>query len=131
MDYSYSTNYIGGGIPAAVWVIYAVIFALMIVTYWKLFNKAGQPGWASIIPIYSTYIMLKIGEKPGWWILLFLVPIANIVFMIMALAAFLKAYGKEGAGPVLLALFFSIFYLPYLAFSNKVQYVRVAEQQQS
>lgn len=108
---------------AIITILYLAIAVLMLAAMWTLFSKAGEPGWASIVPIYNTYVMLKIGGKPGWWLILFFIPVVNIVFSILALAGFLKAFGKSGAGPVLLALFFSFIYLPYLAFSKDVQYV--------
>jgi hypothetical protein len=47
---------------------------------WKVFTKAGQPGWAAIIPIYNIYIMTKIAGKPGIWVLwIFIVPVVNII----------------------------------------------------
>src|ERR1700690_1558250 len=46
-----------------------------IVCLWKVYQKAGQPGWASIIPIYNAYILLKIAGRPGWWLLLYFVPL--------------------------------------------------------
>ena len=65
------------------WIIICLVLAVIsIAGTWKAFEKAGQPGWACIIPIYNTYIMLKIGGKPGWWLLLFLIPLVNIVFAI-------------------------------------------------
>lgn len=107
----------------AVWVVvYLAVLVFMVATYWVLFTKAGKPGWASLIPFYNIIVMLEIGGKPAWWIILLLVPFLNIVIGIMALAAFLKAYGRGGAGSVLLALFFPIIYLPYLAFSSNVRY---------
>jgi len=110
-------------ISPAFTLVYLVLVVLMVASYWILFSKAGEPGWASIIPIYNTFVMLKIGGKPWYWLLLMLIPFVNIVIGIMALNAFLKAYGKGGVGSVLLALFFSIIYFPYLAFSKEVKYV--------
>jgi hypothetical protein len=49
-----------------------VIFYLYV--SWKIFEKAGRPGWEAIIPLYSAYILLKIVGKPGWWLLLYLIP---------------------------------------------------------
>ncbi|MEN6315982.1 MAG: DUF5684 domain-containing protein [Clostridiaceae bacterium] len=121
MDYGYSdVNY---GALTGLWVIYLAVLVLMIASLWILFQKAGKPGWAAIVPIYNTVVMLEIGGKPGWWVLLYFIPFVNIVIAIMALAAFLRAYGRGGAGPVLLMLFFSVIYLPYLAFSKNVQHV--------
>ena len=50
-----------------------------IVALWKLFEKAGKPGWAAIIPIYNVVVILEMVGKPVWWIVLFIVPIANFV----------------------------------------------------
>lgn len=106
-------------------VVYLVFLAFFIAVYWVLFAKAGQPGWASIIPIYNSIIYLKIAGKAWYWLLLYLIPVVNIVVSILVLQAFLKAYGRGSAGSVLLAIFFGIFYFPYLAFSSNVKYVGV------
>ena len=119
---------LGAGISAGLIVVYLVVIVFYIACQWILVAKANQPGWSVIIPIYNMYIFLKIGGKPGWWILLWLIPIVNIVISILALNAFLKAYGRDGAGPVLLMMFFSFIYLPFLAFSKNVQYVGTPEQ---
>ncbi len=111
------------GIVVVFMLIGLAISILMVVCMWKMFSKANQPGWASIIPIYNIIVFFRIGGKPWYWILFMLIPIANIVFAIMALQSFLKAFGKGSAGSVLLALFLSVFYYPYLAFSKDVQYV--------
>jgi hypothetical protein len=105
------------------WVVVLAISVFYIICMWKLFVKAGEPGWAAIIPIVNIYYMLKIAGKPGWWILLMLIPFVNIVITIMMYYNFLKAYGRDTVGSLLLLLFFSVFYIPYLAFSSDVQYV--------
>jgi F0F1-type ATP synthase assembly protein I len=113
------------GIVVVFMLIGLALSIFMIVCMWKMFSKANQPGWASIIPIYNAIIFFKIGGKPWYWILFMLIPIADIVFAIMAIQSFLKAFGRGSAGSVLLLLFFPVFYYPYLAFSNDVKYVGV------
>src|SRR5207247_3757401 len=61
----------GMGVFAVVWVALAI---LMIAALWKIFVKAGEPGWAAIVPIYNLIVILKIVGKPLWWIILFLIP---------------------------------------------------------
>ena len=121
MDYSYSYNM--DSIPPGLMFVNFLVAAFYLFCMWKLFTKAGEAGWKCLIPIYNYYIMLKIGGKPGWWILLMFIPFVNIVVAFMAIAAFLRAYGRFGAGPVLLFMFLGVFYLPYLAFSSSVQYI--------
>jgi hypothetical protein len=97
-----------------VWLGFIVFF---IAAMWKVFEKAGQPGWAAIIPIYNLYIMTKIGGKPGWWLVMFLIPVVNIIFLIWLYNMVSKSFGKdEGftAGLILLSFIF----WPVLGFGN-------------
>ncbi|MGD2033864.1 MAG: DUF5684 domain-containing protein [Bacteroidales bacterium] len=75
-------------------IIYLVIAILVIISFWKIFTKAGKPGWASIIPIYNVIVFLEIIGKPWWWLLLYLIPGVNIVFGIWALNLLSKSFGK-------------------------------------
>jgi hypothetical protein len=98
-------------------VIELALILFLIVTMWKIFTKAGKPGWASIIPIYNIFVMLDIAGKPGWWFLLMLIPFVNIVIMILVIAGIAANFGKGGgfvAGMILLPI---IFY-PILAFGS-------------
>src|SRR5678816_3398799 len=79
VDYSTETNP-----PSPVSIIFGLLIALLIiVAMWKVFTKAGQPGWASIIPIYNLYIWCKIVGRPWWWILLMLIPFVNFIVAII------------------------------------------------
>ena len=103
------------GIGFIVVILLVVVF--MIAAMWKIFEKAGQPGWAAIVPIYNLYVLLKIVGKPGWWIILFLIPIVNYVFIIWTYNMLSKSFGKEEgftAGLVLLGIVF----FPILGFGD-------------
>lgn len=93
------------------------LIVLMIASMWKIFTKAGKPGWACLIPIYNAYVLLQIAGKPGWWLVMFFIPIANIVFGIMAMIALAKCFGKGGGFVVGLILLPIVFY-PMLAFGD-------------
>jgi len=86
------------------------IVIFMIAAVWKVFTKAGRPGWAVLIPIYNAYILLKIGGKPGWWLLLMFIPIVNIVIWILALAGLSTNFSKGGGFVIGLLLLPFIFY---------------------
>ena len=101
----------------AVLIVQLAILVLMLVVGWKVFTKAGQPGWAVIVPIYNMYVMLKIAGKPGWWLLLFFVPIVNLVIGILTLLALAENFGK-GAGFAMGMLFLPIIFYPILAFGS-------------
>jgi hypothetical protein len=99
------------------WIIYLAILIFYIIVMWKIFVKAGQPGWGAIIPIYNIYLLLQVAKRPGWWLLLFFIPIANIIVAIILQFDIAKNFGKgTGFGFGLLLLGF-IFY-PILAFGK-------------
>jgi len=94
------------------------IMALIgIIAHWKIFTKAGRPGWASLIPIYNLYVLAKIVGKRGWYLLWFIVPIANIVVGIKLTHYLSKSFGKD-AGFTLGLLFLSFIFYPILAFGD-------------
>ena len=93
------------------------LLVLLVATFWKIFEKAGQPGWAAIVPIYNIYIMLKIGGKPGWWLLLMLIPVVNIIFGIWMINMISKSFGKDEGFTVGLILLGIVFW-PILAFGD-------------
>lgn len=110
----------GGGSAAGGifgFLIALALMVLMIASMWKIYTKAGEPGWAAIIPIYNVLILLKIVGKPGWWIVLFFIPFVNFVVAILVYLSLANAFGK-GAGYALGLMFLSIIFFPLLAFSD-------------
>ncbi len=113
----------GAGVFAALGVflfLYLGLIVLVIVGLWKVFTKAGKPGWAAIVPVYNIIVLLEIAGRPIWWIIFFLVPILNIagiVFWIILCLDVAKSFGKGGGFGVGLALLGFIFY-PILGFSD-------------
>ena len=97
--------------------VYAILMIVVIAAHWKIYTKAGQPGWACLVPIYNILVLLKICGKPGWWFIMFLIPLVNVVFMILTLVSLAKSFGKGGgfvAGLILLPFIF----VPILGFGD-------------
>ena len=94
---------------------------VMIISGWKVFAKAGEPGWAVIVPIYNLFVFMKISGKPGWWFILLFIPIVGLVISIMACVGLAERFGKTAGFGIGLALLGFIF-LPILAFGD-AQYV--------
>lgn len=90
---------------------------LVLVAQWKLYKKAGEHGWAALIPLYSQYVLVKITWGNGWLFLLYLIPIGNFIFAIATNIKLARTFGKSGgyaAGLIFLAFIF----LPMLAFGS-------------
>ena len=99
-----------GGILAGMlvyWIICIALYVVLVISFWKVFTKAGKPGWASLIPIYNTWVLYEIGDQQGFWCL---IPIANIVFFIKAAIVIANRFGKSNGFAALLIL------LPYVGF---------------
>ena len=107
----------------AFFLVWFAIMALIIVSMWKVFSKAGKPGWAAIIPIYNMIVLLEIVGKPVWWFLLLFIPFVNIVIAIIVSIELAKVFGK-GTGYGLGLAFLGIIFYPMLAFGS-AQYVGV------
>ena len=88
------------GMGMGMMIVFGLIAVVLIAAMWKIFEKAGEPGWAAIIPIYNVIILLKIAGKPAWWLILFIVPIVNFVIAIIVALAIARNFGKStGFGP--------------------------------
>ncbi|HEY8324326.1 MAG: DUF5684 domain-containing protein [Ktedonobacterales bacterium] len=98
-------------------VVGLAIAVLMIASEWVIFSKAGKPGWAAIIPIYSLIVYLQVVGRPIWWIILFLIPLVNIVIGLIVINDLSKAFGHK-FGFTLGLIFLSIIFYPILAFGG-------------
>lgn len=144
-NYNYSTDLTGAetGVVAAMMGFFAayalVILAVavvMIVSMWKIFVKAGKPGWAALIPVYNFIVLLEIVGRPTWWVLALFAGIIPVVGPIAALAVSIvvaidlaKSFGKDTGFGILLALVSVVGY-PMLAF-GKATYVGPAAKSET
>ena len=109
------TEYQAPQVSPVVWVLEIVIAVVMIASMWKVFTKAGQPGWGAIIPIVNFYFLCKVAGRPGWWVLLLL--ICFPIFYIIICIDVAKRFGK-GVGFALGLIFLGIIFWPILGFGS-------------
>ena len=103
---------------SVVWLsLIIVVVTAVAAGIWKAFRKAGQPGWAVLIPIFNYYVLLKVAGKPWWWLILLIIPIVNIIILILVAIAVAARFGKEGGFAVGLIFLPFIFY-PILGFGD-------------
>ncbi|PZS09220.1 MAG: signal peptidase I [Chloroflexi bacterium] len=114
----FETLFASSGAGAALgFIVYAAVIILEIAGLWKVFTKAGEPGWAAIIPIYNTIVLLRIVGRPIWWFILLLIPLVNIIVLIMVMFDLAKAFGK-GAGYAIGLILLSFIFIPLLGFGD-------------
>jgi hypothetical protein len=117
MDYGDYPSAGMAGIGVGIMVIYLIIGLLMIIAMWKVYTKAGKPGWAVIIPIYNAIVLLEIVDKPLWWIILMLIPLVNVIISIIVTVELAKKFGQSVGFAIGLILLPIIFY-PILGFGG-------------
>ena len=103
-------------------IISLAIAAVSIIAMWKMFVKAGEEGWAAIIPFYNSYVLYKISWGNGWYFLLTLIPIAGFVFSIIMTVKLAKAFGK-GGGFACGLIFLGPIFQCILGFSDDITYI--------
>lgn len=97
--------------------LYLLIAFASIAGTWKMFEKAGHPGWASLIPFYNLYIVLQIVGRPWWWILLLFVPIINLIVAVVVMLDLAKSFGQSTAFAIGL-IFLGFIFIPILGFGD-------------
>ena len=98
------------------------VVVLLFASMWKLYEMAGKPGWASIVPIYNQLTLLEIVGKPWWWLLLMLIPYVGAIWGIWTLNLFIKSFGKT-EGYTVGCLLLPFIFLPMLAFGKDTKFV--------
>lgn len=102
--------------------IVLALVVLVVVALWKMFEKADEPGWKAIIPLYNTYTMFRIAGRSGWMFLLLLIPLVNIFVSIMVSLDLAKMFGRSAVFG-----FFGLFLFPFVGYTmlgfNSDEYV--------
>lgn len=93
------------------------VAAVILASLWKIYSKAGQPGWAAIVPVYNIIILMNIVGRPVWWVVLMFVPFVSFVVGIIICIDLARSFGKDlgfAVGMILLPFVF----IPMLAFGD-------------
>lgn len=105
------------GAMVAYEVVVLAVAVVVLVGWWKVFVKAGKPGWGAIVPFYNLYCQFAITFGNGWLFLLLLVPCVNVVMQIIMCVKLAQAFGKSGGFAVGL-IFLPFIFIPMLGFGD-------------
>lgn len=109
---SYSTGRSPGG---AFLIIVLAIVVFYVAAFWRVFAKAGEPGWGALIPIYNVYLYCRVAGRPEWWVILFFIPLVNVVIALILAQDIARAFGKSAGFGIGLWIL-SFIFVPILAF---------------
>ena len=114
-----ATSILGLAFGVFVWSMVSLVISIIaIIALWRIFSKAGEAGWKAIIPIYNYYVLLKIVGRPGWWLLLLLIPFVNIIVYLLVSVDLAKSFGKSEVFGVVAIWLFSIIGYMILGFGE-------------
>jgi Family of unknown function (DUF5684) len=109
-------------------VFFGICFAIMALVFagmWRIFEKAGKPGWACLIPIYNGIVLLEIVEKPIWWIILYFIPCVQFVIGILVSIELANKFGKD-IGFAIGLILLPVIFIPILGFGDARYRGRIA-----
>lgn len=105
-------------------IVVGVLVIISIIGMWKVFVKAGRPGWAAIIPIYNLWVLCEISGKPGWWALLACIPyVGGLIWLVLGLLqslALAEKFNRSGVFAVFGLWLFGFVGYPMLGFGKDV-----------
>lgn len=105
------------GASAGASIVSLIVAVVCLVAMWKIFVKAGEPGWAAIVPIYNAFVLFKIAWGKGILFLLMCIPVVNFVVLIMVYVKLAKAFGK-GTGFAVGLIFLAPIFMCMLGFGD-------------
>lgn len=111
------TSFASNGPGPAFWLVCIFFVVFEIASLWQVFEKAGKPGWACLIPIYNAIVLCQIAGKPAWWVLLYLIPFVNIVISIIVKHNISRNFGHD-VGFTLGLIFLPVIFYPILAWGD-------------
>ena len=105
-----------------------ILIALIVVVapvfgIYKMFIKAGYPGWKAFIPFMNTWFMLDISKKPKWWFFCQFIPVAGWFFSIVILIEFVKCFGKFKFYQHAATAFAAFIYFVYVGTNKKDRFI--------
>lgn len=90
------TGLIGSTALIAISMLAILVILFVVIGWWKMFDKAAQPGWMAIVPILNIFVLIKMAGRPWWWLILYFIPIVQIVVGIVVALDLGKTFNKDG-----------------------------------
>src|SRR6185436_19369064 len=94
-----------------------ILYIIIVIPLYRIFQKANVEGWKALVPVYNTYVLIKILERPFWWFIMMIIPAINILMSLIIIVELVKCFGKFKFWEQALAIIIAPLYLYYLAFS--------------
>ncbi|WP_438422591.1 signal peptidase I [Aquimarina macrocephali] len=106
------------------WFIFFLILQVIhFLGTWKLYNKAGRKAWEALIPVYNAVILMKIINRPWWWVILLFIPVINVIMLPVIWVETIRSFGKNSTTDTILVIVTLGFYIFYVNYMLDVTYI--------
>lgn len=105
------------------WILFVLLVQLIhFAGTWRLYQKAGRKAWEAAIPIYNAFILMKIINRPWWWVILLFIPIVNLIMFPVIWVETVRSFGRTSTTDTILAVVTCGLYIYYLNYLSDVKY---------
>lgn len=91
---------------------------------WKLYQKAGRQAWEAAIPVYNAVVLMKIINRPWWFVILLFVPIVNLIMFPVIWVETLRSFGKNTTIDTVLGVLTLGLYIYYINYTQDVTHIK-------
>ena len=105
------------------WILFVALIQLIhFAGTWRLYKKAGRKAWEAAIPVYNAVVLMKIINRPWWWLLLLFIPIVNLIMFPVIWVETVRSFGRTSTTDTILAVVTCGFYIYYINYVSDVKY---------
>ncbi|MCR9264769.1 MAG: signal peptidase I [Flavobacteriaceae bacterium] len=106
------------------WIIFILVIQIIhFLGTWKLYVKAGRKAWEAAVPVYNAVVLMKIINRPWWWVLLLFIPIINLLMFPVVWVETIRSFGKNSLLDTWLVILSLGFYTYYINYAEDVSYI--------
>ncbi len=107
------------------WILFILLIQVIhFLGTWKLYVKAGRQAWEAAVPIYNAIVLMKIINRPGWWVILLFIPIINLLMFPVIWVETIRSFGRNSLIDTWLVILTLGFYIYYVNYSLEVDHVK-------
>lgn len=105
-------------------IFFLIVQAVHFLGTWKLYIKAGRKAWEAAVPVYNAVILMKIINRPWWWVILLFLPIINLIMIPVVWVETIRSFGRNSTAETWLVLLTLGFYIYYLNYALNVEHIK-------
>lgn len=106
------------------WILFFLIIQLIhFLGTWKLYQRAGRKAWEAAIPVYNAVVLMKIINRPWWWVILLFIPIINLIMFPVTWVETIRSFGKSSTTDTILVIVTLGFYIFYVNYATDNKYI--------